>query len=163
MRILTALFITWAVAAAAQTPRTGRDDSAQYLPPGEGKELVVAQCSSCHELKGTVQLRQSKQQWEATVLDMAARGAPLSIEEADAIIAYLSKVFGPTAPPLVDVNTAAKSDLVKVPGITSDIADRLVAHRTEKGPLTSRDAVRAALGVDEPAFAKMKWYLKVTP
>jgi DNA uptake protein ComE-like DNA-binding protein len=163
MRVLALLFVTWAVAAAAQTQQPPREDFTEYLPPGDGKALVVAQCSTCHELKGTVQLRRSKQEWEAIVLDMAARGAPLSVEEADAIIAYLSKVFSPTAPPLVDVNAAEKTELMKLPGITSEQADRLVAHRTAKGPLTSREAVREALGVDEPSFAKMKWYLKVLP
>jgi hypothetical protein len=164
MRIIAALVLVWSVASAAQTRQAGsREDFTQYLPAGAGKELVIAQCSACHELKGTVQLRKSKQEWEAIVLDMAARGAPLSIEEADAIIAYLSTVFGPTAPPLTDVNTAPKSDLTKLPGITPELADRLIAHRTAKGPLPAREAVRDALGLDEPSFSKMKWYLKVAP
>ena len=163
MRAVALLFLTWSVAVAAQTRQAPREDFTDYLPPGDGKALVVAQCSACHELKGTVQLRKSKQEWEAIVLDMAARGAPLTVEEADAIIAYLSKVFSPTAPPLVDVNSATKPDLMKLPGITPEQADRLVAHRTAKGPLTSREAVRAALGADESSFDKMKWYLKVVP
>jgi DNA uptake protein ComE-like DNA-binding protein len=163
MRSLAVLFVAWSVAAAAQTQQPQREDFTEYLPPGGGKALVVAQCSTCHELKGTVQLRRSKQEWEAIVLDMAARGAPVSVEEADAIIAYLSTVFSPTAPPLVDVNTGAKADVMKLPGVTSGQADRLIAERTAKGPLTSREAVRAALGLDEPSFAKIKWYVKVAP
>lgn len=161
MKTIVGLVVLWSVAAAAQTQRASREDFSEYLPPGEGKALVAAQCSACHELKGTVHLRQSKQEWEAVVLDMAARGAPLTVEEADTIIAYLSTVFGPASPPLVDINTAAKADLVKVPGITPALADRLIAHRTAKGPLSSRESVRTALGLDEPSFAKMKWYLKV--
>lgn len=163
MKTIVAFVALWSVATAAQTQRAAREDFTENLPPGEGKALVAAQCSACHELKGTVQLRQSKQAWEAVVLDMVARGAPLTIEEADTIIAYLSTVFGPSSPPLVDINTAAKPDLVKVPGITPELADRLIAHRTAKGPLSSRDSVRTVLGLDEPSFAKMRWYLKVAP
>ena len=164
MRVAVASFIVLSgVVVAAQTQRATREDFTEYLPPGDGKPLVAAQCSSCHELKGTIQLRRSKQEWEAIVLDMAARGAPLTIEEADTIIGYLSTVFSPTSPPLVEVNTAAKSDLVKLPGITPDLADRLIAHRTAKGPLASRESVRAALGLHEASFAKMKWYVKVAP
>jgi hypothetical protein len=163
MRIIAALVAAWSVAAAAQGQRPPREDFTEYLPPGEGKALVVAQCSSCHELKGTVQLRRSKQEWEAVVLDMAARGAPLTVEEADAIIGYLGTVFDTSAPPLIDVNAATKADLVKLPGLTPALADRLIAHRTAKGPLASRDAVRVVLGLDEPSFARMKWYLKVAP
>jgi DNA uptake protein ComE-like DNA-binding protein len=161
MRIVAALVVTWSIAAAAQGQRPPREDFSEYLPPGEGKALVVAQCSTCHELKGTVQLRQSKQQWEAVVLDMAARGAALTVEEADQIIAYLGKVFDTSSPPLIDVNTATKDDLVKLPGLTPALAERLIAHRTAKGPFASREAVRALLGFDEPSFARMKWYLKV--
>lgn len=163
MRMVALLLAAWSIGVAAQGQRPPREDFSEYLPPGEGKALVVAQCSTCHELKGTVQLRQSKQQWEAVVLDMAARGAALTVEEADAIIAYLGKVFDAAAPPLIDVNTATKDDLVKLPGLTPALAERLVSHRTAKGPFASRDAVRAALGVDEASFAKMKWYLKVAP
>jgi DNA uptake protein ComE-like DNA-binding protein len=53
--------------------------------------------------------------------------------------------------------------VMKLPGVTSGQADRLIAERTAKGPLTSREAVRAALGLDEPSFAKIKWYVKVAP
>jgi hypothetical protein len=163
MRLIAALVALWSVAAAAHAQRPPGEDFSEYLPPGEGKSLVVAQCSSCHELKGTIQLRKSKQEWEALVLDMAARGAPLTVEEADIIIGYLSTVFSTSSPPLIDVNTAAKADLLKLPGMTPDLADRLVAHRTANGPLSSRDAVRTVLGLDEPSFAKLKWYLNVVP
>jgi DNA uptake protein ComE-like DNA-binding protein len=61
------------------------------------------------------------------------------------------------------VNTAPKADLLKLPRMTPELADRLIAYRTAKGPITSRDAVRTALRVDDSVFAKMKWYLKATP
>lgn len=163
MKAVALLILAGGVALGAQSRQQPREDFTEYLPPGDGKALVAAQCSACHELKGTVQLRRPKQEWEALVIDMVGRGAPLTIEEADTIIGYLSTVFGPSAPPFVDVNTAPKTDLLKLPGMTSELADRLIAHRTGKGPLTSRDAVRSALGVDDAVFAKMKWYLKAAP
>ena len=160
MKTIALLVLAGGIGMAAQSRQASREDFTDYLPPGDGKALVATQCSSCHELKGTIQLRKSKQEWEAIVLDMAARGAPLTIEEADTIVGYLSTVFGPSAPPLVDVNTAAKADLVRLPGMTSELADRLIAHRTAKGPLSSREAVRTVLRIDDAAFAKMKWYVR---
>jgi mono/diheme cytochrome c family protein len=158
----------WAVAGGAPSgqrgaPRADREDMSQYLPPGAGKALVARECTVCHDLDGVVRLRTSKGEWEAVVLDMVARGAPLMIEDADAIIAYLSEVFGPQAPPLVDVNTASADELAKLPGVTSDLAGRLVQHRQQKGPFSSRDEVRAALGFDEGTFEKVKWYLRAQP
>lgn len=160
MRLAVACVVAASSIVSAQP--APREDLAEYLPPGSGKTLVNAQCSSCHDLKGMIQLRKSKQEWEAIVLDMVARGAPLMVEEADLTVAYLSTVFGPSAPPLVDVNTADKSELVKLPGMTPERADRLLAHRASKGPLPSRDDVRGVLGLDETQFTKLKWYLKVS-
>jgi DNA uptake protein ComE-like DNA-binding protein len=163
MKVITLVILAGGIVLGAQSRQQSREDFTEYLPPGDGKTLVATQCSSCHELKGTIQLRKTKQEWEALVIDMVARGAPLTIEEADAIVGYLSTVFSPSAPPLVDVNTAAKADLLKLPGMTPELADRLIAHRTAKGSLPSREAVRTVLRIDEAGFAKMKWYLKAAP
>lgn len=146
--------------AAAQSQRRQREDLTEFLPPGAWKAFVAQRCSSCHELNGMIQLRESKQGWQALVYDMVARGAPLTVEEADQTVAYLNEAFGAAAPPLVDVNTAAKDDLVKLPGVTAPLADRLITHRTTNGPLTSRDQVRTVLGLDERAFDRIKWYVR---
>jgi len=144
-----------------QQPSTAREtEMTEYLPPGSGKALVAKECSSCHDFFGVVRLRASKAKWEAVVLDMVARGAPLMLEDADAITAYLSEAFGPKAPPLVDVNTATREELVKLPGVTPELADRVTAHRKEKGPFSSREDVRVVVGFDAPAFDKVKWYIR---
>lgn len=148
-------------AATGQPPRNPREaQMAEYLPPGSAKALVARECSSCHDFLGVVRLRASKAGWEAVVLDMVARGAPLMIDDADAITAYLSEAFGPKAPPLVDVNAASREDLVKLPGITPALADQVVAHRRAKGPFSSRDEVRVVLGIDAAAFEKVQWYIR---
>jgi hypothetical protein len=146
--------------ALAQQPQPRRQDMAEYLPPGAGKALVAKQCSACHDLQGTIQLRKSREAWEAIVLDMVARGAPLMLEEVDPLIAYLAEVFGPKAPPLLDVNAAGKDDLLRLAGVTPEAADRLIAHRAAKGPFLSRDEVRSALGLDAGTFDKIKYYLR---
>lgn len=132
----------------------------QYLPPGSGKTLVIEQCATCHDLAGVVHLRASKAAWEAIVIDMVARGAPLLVEEVDAITAYLAEALGPTAPPLVDVNSASRDELVKLPGVTPAMADRLIDHREQTKPFSSRDEVQSVLGLDDAAFGKLKWFLR---
>lgn len=135
-------------------------DPSDYLPPGSAKALVAKQCTACHDLDGTIRLRRTKADWEALVIDMVARGAPLAIEEVDAIVAYLAEVFSPTSPPLVDVNTATKEDLLKLPGVTEEAAERLIARRTSGGAFASRDEVRELLGLDASTFERIKWYLR---
>jgi hypothetical protein len=163
MKVIIVACVMVVAAVAAQAQRRQRDDLTEFLPPGAWKAFVAQRCSSCHELDGMIQLREPKQEWQALVYDMVARGAPLTVEEADQTVAYLSEAFGRAAPPLVDVNTAAKDDLVKLPGVTAPLADRLITHRTTNGPLTSRDQVRTVLGLDERAFDRIKWYLRTGP
>lgn len=157
--------ITWVTGVGGATggvvpQRQGgpRENLTPYLPPGDGKELVATKCSSCHDLKGTLRLRKTAEGWEAIVLDMGARGAPIEIEQIDPMVKYLSEVFGPTAPPFTDVSTATKDDLVKLAGVTPDAADRLLAARSQ-GPIGSHAQVQAALGLDAPAFEKIKPYV----
>jgi hypothetical protein len=149
---------TWAAVAAGQDRRGARDNWADNLPPGPGKELTAERCGNCHTLERTARLRQPRDKWEATVYDMIGRGAPIFLDEAKDIIAYAGEALGPTAPPLTDVNQASKDDLMKLPGITAELAERLLAARS-KGPLTSRDQVREVLGLDEKPFEAIRYYL----
>ena len=147
------------VSVGQQPAGRSREDLTRYLPPGAGKALVAAQCSTCHDLAGVIRLRASKEAWEAVVIDMVARGAPLMVEDVDAMTAYLGDVFGPQAPPLVDVNTAGRDDLMKLPGLTAGLADRLIADRARQ-PFSSRDEVRAVLKMDARAFERLEWYVR---
>jgi DNA uptake protein ComE-like DNA-binding protein len=158
-RLVIAGWVGTTAVGLAQGARP-KTDPTDYLPPGPAKALVAKQCTACHDLDGALRLRQTKADWEALVIDMVARGAPLTIEEVDAIVAYLADAFSPTSPPLVDVNTASKDELLKLPGVTEEGAERLLAHRASAGPFSSRDEARAVLGLEEAAFDKIKWYLR---
>jgi mono/diheme cytochrome c family protein len=69
------------------------------MPEGEGKALTAQQCSICHTLQKVVASRKSLKEWERSVYDMTARGAQIFPDEAEAIIKYLTKNFGPDKPP----------------------------------------------------------------
>ena len=165
-RLMGAAIGLWLVAVGAAIVtaqgRGAREDMSAYLPPGAGRELVVSNCTTCHDLRGTVRLRQSPTAWEALVLDMGARGAPLTMDDVDPLAKYLGSVFGPDSPPFTDVSVATREDMVKVPGVTQAAADRLLAQR-QKTPLASHDEVRTALGMDPQEFEKIRHYLYVKP
>ncbi len=74
------------------------DDWAKLLPEGEGKQMTIQLCGSCHDLQKVVVSRKSPQEWERSVNDMIARGAQIFPEEADQIIKYLAKSFPPNKP-----------------------------------------------------------------
>ncbi|MBU3673076.1 MAG: cytochrome c [Sinobacteraceae bacterium] len=96
--VITAATGLLAEVRAASGAASGAEPEARA---GEGRELFVARCSSCHSLDymemharfGTRAL------WEAEVTKMRnAYKAPLNDEEAKAIVEYLARTYGPTSP-----------------------------------------------------------------
>jgi hypothetical protein len=75
-----------------------QEDYKSMLPDGDGKELTIQLCGTCHNLQKTVVSRKSPQDWEKTVYDMVARGAQIFPDEADQIVKYLAKSFPPGKP-----------------------------------------------------------------
>ncbi len=67
------------------------------LPPGPGRDLVTVACSQCHGLGAIVNLRDGAAGWKETTQIMIMRGAPLTLEESDVVVRYLSAHFGPGA------------------------------------------------------------------
>jgi cytochrome c5 len=65
------------------------------LPKGAGKELVESSCFPCHSADILVQQRLTEKQWTAAVDKMIRWGAVVKDADKPAIVAYLSKHFGP--------------------------------------------------------------------
>lgn len=70
---------------------------AQNLPDGPGKDVFAGVCSGCHALDLATSQKKTREEWQATVDSMTAKGATASKEQFTAIVDYLSKNFGPTA------------------------------------------------------------------
>jgi mono/diheme cytochrome c family protein len=68
---------------------------AQELPEGEGRTLVQNVCGSCHGLDIVVEQHASKEQWQGIVESMVQRGATVTDDDINAIVAYLAKHFAP--------------------------------------------------------------------
>ncbi|MCZ2155473.1 MAG: cytochrome c [Bryobacterales bacterium] len=67
------------------------------LTPAEQREFVARFCGSqCHGMDVIEGRRQTKQQWQATVNAMVARGARGSKAELNLVVDYLTNRFGPT-------------------------------------------------------------------
>jgi cytochrome c553 len=79
------------------------------LPDGEGKGLVLAACTQCHNLGSIVLQRKTMDGWERTVRDMVSRGAQVRPEEIVLISDYLTRSFGPAAPPPAQQASVAAS------------------------------------------------------
>jgi len=85
------------LAGAPLCAQMGPSNTTTPLPPGEGKELVAVACSQCHGLKTIMILRDGPEGWKRFVQEMVLRGAQLNQQEADTVVKYLVKNFGPGA------------------------------------------------------------------
>lgn len=65
----------------------------ESLPDGAGKELVESRCSLCHDLGRITSVKRNKSEWDRTVRDMVAQGAPATPEQIQAITSYLTSHF----------------------------------------------------------------------
>jgi hypothetical protein len=65
------------------------------LPPGAARAKVEAACYACHSADLIVQQRLTEKQWTAEVEKMMRWGAALEEKDKSAVIAYLSRHFGP--------------------------------------------------------------------
>ena len=132
----------------------------ELLPPGDGRELVLNSCGSCHNLKVVVVARKNHADWNKCIDDMIQRGAPLFPEEIEPITNYLSKSFDATVPRPVNVNTASREELEKLPNMKPEIAARILEARTKAGPFKNSEDLRHALGMEKPEFEKILYSLK---
>lgn len=96
--VLFAGLVVGAPRPQGQTPPEKAVLPEDYLPDGEGRNLIFQACVQCHDLRNTVAQRKTAAGWKRTVNEMIWRGAPLMTDEAETITKYLAESFGPDRP-----------------------------------------------------------------
>ncbi len=81
-------------AVSRDIPSSSALNSADALPEGPGKNIVLNSCTSCHVLSKTTEARKDEAGWRGNVRDMVRLGAKLQPGEEVAVVAYLTKHFG---------------------------------------------------------------------
>lgn len=71
--------------------------AAAPLPDGEGKDLVMDRCVSCHDLARVEAYTGTKDDWEGVVKYMISLGMAAMPQEDARIVAYLAKNYPPPA------------------------------------------------------------------
>ena len=68
------------------------------LPPGEGRELVVGGCITCHSASIIAVQRKDTTGWNRTVTQMMGWGATVPAEKKGDLVAYLAKHYPARGP-----------------------------------------------------------------
>jgi len=82
-------------------PHPTRGYWAGLMPEGEGRELVLQKCQSCHDSQRTIAFARPREQWQEVVESMITRGTQLAPEEVPVMVDYFTKYFGPDSPPIL--------------------------------------------------------------
>jgi competence protein ComEA len=117
------------------------------LPDGPGKEVTLQLCGNCHDASIIQMHRQSRDEWVATIQKMIASGAEGSEDQFTAVLAYLSKNFGP-AEARINVNQAAAAELESGLGLLGKEAAAIVKYRTDKGPFKTVEDLKKVPDLD---------------
>jgi len=62
----------------------------------------------------------------------------------------------PAAPSKVNLNTATLAELDTLPGVGPVLAQRIIDHRTKRGPFRAIEDLRQVDGIGEETFARLK-------
>ena len=121
------------------------------LPAGKGKDTLENTCTECHGLDRALTKLRTAAQWRDIAIRMRAKGATMTDDELDTLVAYLFQNFG-----AVNVNRADAAELEKELGLTRDAAAAIVRHRQAKGPFREwRDLLKVE-GVDRARIEAAK-------
>jgi competence ComEA-like helix-hairpin-helix protein len=152
--------------ASAQT--TAPPDHAASMPDGAGKPIVQRACASCHAVTVVTSKHATQKEWDQVVNLMVSRGAELSDDEIETVIAYLAKNYGPldqkSAPPAADaaattppgdtstlatinINHAGAAEIASALGLADADADAVVKYRTQHGDFKTWQDVAAVPGI----------------
>jgi competence protein ComEA len=84
-----------AVGAQNTPAQNPPEDGHSNFPPGEGRELTIKVCSTCHSVDLLADQQLDRDGWKETVTQMASMGADATEEQLNQIIDYLAKAFPP--------------------------------------------------------------------
>lgn len=61
----------------------------------------------------------------------------------------------------ISINTSDKESLIKIPGIGSSTADKIIAYREEYGYFQSLEDIKNVKGIGDTKYEKIKEYIKL--
>jgi competence protein ComEA len=67
----------------------------------------------------------------------------------------------PSRTPAVNVNTAGREELMRLPGIGGVYADRILRYRREHGPFATVDDLDAVKGIGKKTLERLRPYVRV--
>ena len=98
LRVLVGLGMLGLALAGPSIPAGAQDDAYQGLPPGPGRDEVLAWCSGCHAMPTVTQQGMSRSRWDETIDWMVAeQSMPKPTQaEREVLLDYLAAHYSET-------------------------------------------------------------------
>jgi competence protein ComEA len=121
----------------------------QTMPDGPGKEIILRECTACHQPDHFTKYRHTNEEWQAIVIRMSQRVRSISKEEIDTVQKYLATNYPKLDDAMkLNVNKATAEELSDRLGLTLDEAKAVVDYRQRHGTFREWGELLAIYGVD---------------
>jgi competence protein ComEA len=123
--------------------------SQNVLPEGPGKQIILRECTACHQPDHFTKYRHTSEEWQAIVIRMGQRVRSATKEELDSVQKYLAANY-----PKVDdasklnINKSAAGEIAVGLDLTLDEAKAVVEYRERHGTFREWGELLAIYGVD---------------
>jgi competence protein ComEA len=119
------------------------------MPDGAGKQIILRECTACHQPDHFTKYRHTNEEWQAIVIRMSQRVRAISKDEVDTVQKYLATNY----PKLDDatrlnVNKATADEMADRLNLTLDEAKAVVDYRQRHGTFREWGELLAIYGVD---------------
>ena len=135
------------VVATQQTPPTAAASS----DAAAGQSALEEECSLCHESSLIAGPFRTPAEWNELLDRMGSYGADVREPRRGQILTFLLRSYGKA-----NVNQAKAPELAAVLDMPREIADAIVMHRSERGPFTTLDDLKAVPNLDAAKLEKRK-------
>jgi DNA uptake protein ComE-like DNA-binding protein len=134
---------------------------ADDFPEGPGKVIILRACGQCHSTDQIARQQKTEENWQATVVRMAGRGAAVTTDEVTTVVKYLAANFAKVADASkTNVNKASAKELMGL-GFTEAEAAAIIDYKTRHGDYRQWADLLQVYGVDgekaEAAKDKMEF------
>jgi competence protein ComEA len=119
------------------------------MPDGPGKQIILRECTACHQPDHFTKYRHTNEEWQAIVIRMSQRVRAITKEEIDTVQNYLASNY----PKLDDanklnINKATAEEIADRLSLTLDEAKAVVDYRQRHGTFREWGELLAIYGVD---------------